>query len=386
MLPWSIHHFIKKTDELNLTESSLKYLTDQLKLTNQYGLRNVFTLKDLAGQTNISYNFLRAIVGRKIRCYRELEINKKSGGKRTINIPSEKLDKVQKWISKYILSNINVHHCAYAYRKHYSIKDCALQHCCAHWIITMDIKDFFNNIYEDKIYKIFVDYGYNHLISFELARLCSLVDEMTETIEFDSDSEIRKNSKYSISHYNYLIQGHLPQGASSSPLLSNIVMYDIDEEIFKFCNDNNLVYTRYSDDLIFSSSDKNFTQENILLLKKKVKNILGENGFKLNNNKFSIQSPRSRKCVLGLLVDTEEPRATKHFRENVFSLLKSACKDVRKCYRQYKNNNPSKKYLSKNSFKKMIDGYMNYLHDVDFKRWEKNINIYENIQWMNLYT
>ncbi len=367
MTPWPTH--IYRIKSAHLHESRRIALLQQISDTNQHGLPPILTLKHLSLLTHTNYRFLRGIVGRKVLCYKSIKIKKKnSRGKRTIHIPFFQLEKLQKWIDRYLLANIPIHHRAFAYRSGYSIKDCALQHCGARWIVKIDIKHFFESISEPMVYNIFRECGYGELISFELTRLCTYAEYNEDDIACDA------SEKYSISLYNSNATGVVVQGASSSPRLSNIVMRDIDEKIFQYCIQNNVVYTRYSDDLIFSSSDNNFCRDSAFLLKKYIYSILKEHNFTPNENKFSIISPGGRKLVLGLLVDREQPRLTPEFKEKIKQHLYFLNKNV-------DIHRKRMKFKTIPGLKNHIDGLMNYIHDIDEDFHKKILVKYQAITW-----
>ncbi len=112
-------------------------------------------------------------------------------------------------------------------------------------------------------------------------------------------------------------EGHLPQGASTSGFLSNLVMMSFDEILSSFCNKNGLTFTRYSDDIVISSKSENFSRPKALEIISFVQKLCEVNGFTLNRQKTRILSPGSRKFVLGLLVDGNQLRLGKFEKQNI---------------------------------------------------------------------
>lgn len=86
------------------------------------------------------------------------------------------------------------------------------------------------------------------------------------------------------------LNGSLPQGACTSPMMSNIIMARIDQRITKYCQIFNVRYTRYADDLLFSSKEFNFKSKKWFL--KKIKYILSSRKFKLNYSKIKFAEER----------------------------------------------------------------------------------------------
>lgn len=109
--------------------------------------------------------------------------------------------------------------------------------------------------------------------------------------------------------------GFLPQGAPTSPDLANLVMRAFDERTAELAAQSGLVYSRYADDLIFSTRNRSqFTRVHAKSFIHSIYNELTQIGFEANRTKTTICPPRARKIVLGLLVDRDTPRLTKQFR------------------------------------------------------------------------
>ncbi|TGN09656.1 hypothetical protein EHS11_11215 [Leptospira ilyithenensis] len=98
----------------------------------------------------------------------------KSGGLRWIYIPNPQLNSLQYWIQKNILATRTPHFASQAYTKGNSVKKNASIHCNSEWMVKIDIKNFFESISELKLYKVFLNLGYSKLVSFCLARICTV--------------------------------------------------------------------------------------------------------------------------------------------------------------------------------------------------------------------
>jgi len=110
--------------------------------------------------------------------------------------------------------------------------------------------------------------------------------------------------------------GHLPQGAPTSPMLSNLVVRKLDEELEAIAVSSGWEYTRYADDICFSTtgdSDHAACRRIIGATSK----LMGKHGLSPNSSKTKISGPGSRKIVLGLLADTESPRLTRQFKAGI---------------------------------------------------------------------
>lgn len=205
--------------------------------------------------------------------YRKYSIPKKNGKLRFINEPLPSLKEIQKWILDNILNNIPISAYAKAYTFNRGIKDHVKYHKNQKSVLTLDIENFFNNITSDKVEKLFIDKGYSPLVSNLLSRLCTL-----------------NNS--------------LPQGAPTSPRISNILMLSFDNEISNYCKPKlidgktvQIKYTRYADDLAFSGE---FEMEDITKL---VNRELKKLGLNLNKDKTIEKRENQQQIISGIVVN-----------------------------------------------------------------------------------
>ena len=172
-------------------------------------------------------------------------------------------------------------------------------------MIKADLSDFFHSIDEIQVNSFFVSLGYPKLISFEMSRICTRVLSRS-----DQSSSTRD---YSINKYQPMRLGVLPQGAPTSGCLANRVLLDVDSELEELATSNQLVYTRYADDIVLSGRT-NFDRAAAHQVFVSLRSIVERSGYKLNEAKTKIVGPGSAKYVLGLLVLDDHvalPRAFK---------------------------------------------------------------------------
>ena len=222
--------------------------------------------------------------------------------------------KLQRWINKYILILQKVHPCSFAFSPGSSIVKCAARHTGAKWLVKMDITNFFGSISEIQVYRVFSELGYQPLVSFELARITTCITRGSIRVQMPQWRSHKENM--AIREYSYPVIGHLPQGAPTSPMLSNLVMKEHDGIIKDIASNYSVIYTRYSDDMTFSTRGK-FSRSKALKLVATIRNHLERSGFYLNKRKTVIVSPGARKIVLGLNVDGSVPRLPREFRDNL---------------------------------------------------------------------
>ncbi|MBA5686319.1 reverse transcriptase family protein [Rugamonas apoptosis] len=316
---WSPRHYLEQGRLQKQPSAVLAVAVEQIKRLQAHNppLPPILTLKHLAKVTKVRKAKLECFVERIAPevSYKRFNIKKRTSGYRKISIPEPDLMKVQAWISQNILQLPSVHSASKAFRKHDSILKCAEVHCGAKWMIKIDIADFFGSITEIQAYRVFKDLGYNPLISFHMARICT--DLIPKSQKYKMQAWQIFENKYSITEYhNKNNFGRLPQGAPTSPLLSNLVMLRLDKTIAELAEKQGLRYTRYSDDITFSTKG-DYSRKQAVEFVASVSALLKADGLYLNRKKTVIVPPGSRKIVLGLLTDREYPNLTKEFKEKL---------------------------------------------------------------------
>lgn len=220
--------------------------------------------------------------------YRSYEISKKNGGFRMISEPLPSLKEIQRWILDNILTQIDVSVYAKAYIKKKSIKDNARFHKRQKIVLSLDVEKFFDSITSDKIYELFLNFGYEKDVVVMLTNLCCL-------------------------------DGCLPQGAPTSPMLSNIILKDFDNTVAKFTKKKKIRYTRYADDMTFSGD---FNAGEVISF---VKSKLYELGLRLNEEKTRTRKSWQSQEVTGIVVNQKMqlPKSVrKKIRQEVYYIKK----------------------------------------------------------------
>lgn len=285
-------------------------------------LEPILTLGHLAQLAQTDYALLRAIASRRFNDpYKVFRIKKRPSSDeerrfRVICVPDPQLMQTQRWLAQRVLAHGTPHDASFAYAPGSKIIDAARQHCEARWLIKLDIKNFFESISEIDVYRVFRELGYQALVSFEMARLCTRLG--TETLARMRSRWRAAGQKYNaVPEYRRFRLGHLPQGAPTSPMLANMAVRSLDQRITSLALELGLTYTRYADDLALSTKAKMFSRENAQHVIKSVYRIIGTEGFSPNVTKTALISPGARKIVLGLLVNGKVPRLSREFRQTL---------------------------------------------------------------------
>ena len=133
-------------------------------------------------------------------------------------------------------------------------------HCGCKWLVKVDVMQFFESISERQVYRVFLRLGYEPLVAFEAARVCTRLTNTGRRFTRHRWRNIFAPTRYSIEHYRSARVGNLPQGAPTSPMLSNLVVWHLDEELTQLAAVKGMVYTRYADDLLFSTASAQYSR------------------------------------------------------------------------------------------------------------------------------
>lgn len=255
-------------------------------------------------------------------------------------MPSEELMYVQRKIKEVILENIDIHMAAYGFRKERSIIDNAQIHLNQEMLLNIDLKDFFPSVTSKRIYYVF------HKICKYDTKVSSC---LTKLVTF---------------------HGKLPQGAPTSPILSNIVSYMLDIRLYNLAKKMDLQYTRYADDITFSGKKEKVN----IFLYHMVEQIIEENGFTLNKNKTRFAGKGARQEVTGLIVNNKQvsiPKSyIKEIRKEIYYIQKYGLKSHRE-YVGFKNK----------SYKEHLLGKILYVRKINFQKGEELLEKYNQIDW-----
>lgn len=239
--------------------------------------------------------------------YSSFRIPKRSGGTRIIHAPDKLTAKAQRLILYRLLAKLPVHPCATGFRPGMSIVDNARPHVGKDVVVRMDIRDFFPATRSKKIIRSMRRLGWNRPAAKWIANACT-------------------------------IDGRLPQGAPTSPALSNIVNYRLDARLHGLANAMGADYTRYADDITFSVSQAAYEEamangrgrldirSNTMIvpyaydfsgipriLVHSTRHILEDEGYKANRKKTRILRQHQRQMVTGIIVNEKLniPRETR---------------------------------------------------------------------------
>lgn len=234
--------------------------------------------------------------------YRRFQIAKRSGGMRSIWAPLPKLKAAQRWILREIVEHLPVHGAAHGFLPGRSILTNAQQHTGAEAILTVDLKDFFPTITWRRVKGVFRKAGYREQIATLLALLCT--EAPREEVQDGDESLLIA-----------LGPRCLPQGAPTSPGLSNTVALRLDRRLSGLARKAGWRYTRYADDLTFSRPLGAKGELALGPLLGGIHRFVADEGFAVNPKKTRVARTGRRQAVTGLIVNGEAaprtPRAVR---------------------------------------------------------------------------
>jgi len=241
---------------------------------------------------------LSRLIARAPHTYKVYSIPKKSGGTRTVAQPAKETKYVQYWLINNIFNKLPVHSCATAYQTNASIKDNASRHKQNSYLSKFDFKDFFPSIKENDLIAHFSKHLAHYFSGEEfktMARLSCISGVVTSEL-------------------------YLSIGAPTSPILSNSVMFDFDRAIDTWCKARNISYTRYADDLTFSTNEKNISAEIEPAVCEIIK-ALDYPRLTLNNKKTIHVSKKHQRRVTGVIINNEGDLSIGRSRKRMISAL-----------------------------------------------------------------
>ncbi|MCP4438315.1 MAG: RNA-directed DNA polymerase [Aureispira sp.] len=248
------------------------------------------SLNDLARQLRIAVPVLKQIAERPQ--YKQFFIAKQNGQKRLIETPVYKLKQLQRQLAFSLQCAYHIVRpkCAYGFilaaaddTQTRNIYSNAQQHLQSKWVLSIDLQHFFHTIPTERIYMLFrrTPFDFTKNMARCLSKLCTY-------------------------------QNRLPMGAPTSPVLSNWVCLALDHELQALADKNNLTYTRFADDMTFSSNRKIKTK-----LINEIRNIVSDQKFQLNEHKTKLVRTIDEPEITGLIIKRGKPDISEQYIKDI---------------------------------------------------------------------
>ena len=220
--------------------------------------------------------------------YVQFQVPKKSGGERTLSAPHRTLAGAQRWILVNLVGKLPAEPCAHGFTRGRSILSNACEHVGRAVVVNMDLKDFFPTITFPRVRRVFQRLGYSPAAATVLGLLCTECLRRPEVV--DGQTRYRATGPRA-----------LPQGACTSPGLSNQVARRLDRRLAGLAARMGLAYTRYADDLTFSGDEGLAGRLGYLMAR--VRHIAADEGFTVNEGKTRVLRRNTAQEVTGLTVN-----------------------------------------------------------------------------------
>jgi hypothetical protein len=230
----------------------------------------------LQKQTGLSPSQIERYAATASKRYKTYPIEKRTGGYRVISQPSRPIKALQRWLINDLFSQFPIHDCATAYSKGSSIRENAVRHVNSNFTLHADFQSFFPSFYGSHV-KDFLEIKCSQ---FKIALSAGDISFVRRIVS--------RNEALTI-------------GAPSSPIVTNTLMYDFDQLISDWCNEREIIFTRYADDMYFSSIS-NSSLADVLAQLAAITKQYPFADLKLNNEKTAFLSRRYRRSVTGLII------------------------------------------------------------------------------------
>jgi retron-type reverse transcriptase len=232
--------------------------------------------------------------------YVRFTVPKKSGGTRNLFAPMPELAAAQEWILRNILDNVPTHDAAHGFVRGRSTLTNATPHVGRAVVVNTDLENFFPTITFPRVRGVFRQLGYSPAAATIFALLCT--------------ESPRRGATYAGQPFHVATGPRgLPQGACTSPALSNLAARRLDSRLAGIAKKLGYAYTRYADDMTFSFAGEGGASEaKVGYLLARVRHITQDEGFAVNEPKTRVLKPAARQSVTGIVVNERPgvPRPT----------------------------------------------------------------------------
>lgn len=245
----------------------------------------------IAKDTGLTPDYIRKIIRSANYRYKLYNIPKRKGGFREVAHPSSTLKLLQRWVAENIFNHLPIHKAVFSYRSGICIKELADIHKKNNFLLRIDFKDFFPSISARDI-AYFLKKNYEILPH-------SL-----------SDADIKTVGLIVCKDNNLII------GSPSSPVISNVILYDFDNQCDKMAQNKDVIYSRYADDIYFSTDTPDVLDKIYREFQDELHKLRSPKLF-INKDKTILSSKKRRRIITGLVLTSDNKvsvgRAQKRF-------------------------------------------------------------------------
>lgn len=327
----------------------------------------LFSIPHLAMEIGMESGYINYLIWSRENQYIFFLLQKKNkeAAPREIMAPKEQLKYIQRWININILQKAKFNDYIKGFVPGSSILQNAKVHSGAKYILKIDLLKFFDCIDQKKVYGIFRMFGYVKNLAWDFAKLCTAEHRYSYWQSFNEDD---------FSILKEYISGNpavLPQGAPTSPLIANLVASRLDKRLGQLALKRGVKYSRYADDLCFSSNLRGQIPSISFLSK-----IIEEEGFFINREKVKFLKRGGKQYVTGLSV-TNGVSVEKKKRRQVFTHLYFANKYGIKSHL----SKLKKAGFKKDNYQNWLLGNISYQYSINNEVGTKMFELFNKINW-----
>ncbi|WP_293875650.1 reverse transcriptase family protein [Flavobacterium sp.] len=377
-MSFPFEQFIIQAKEQNKSPEFIDACLAYGKNLQEKELPVIFSLEHLAMQIGIQSSYLRNLIGDdnrniiyhneyKYQRYNYFKLKKRDGKFREIMSPSKDLKYIQKWILVNIISKYPLSESCKGFRKNISIAHNAKVHENSEVILKVDLLKFYDTITEKRVYGLFKSLGYVSNLAYSFAKITTAKHRYSYWDDFDENSkEILKD----------LIENRpaiLPQGAPTSPMISNILATKMDYRFEALARKLNFNYSRYADDLTFS-----IKKEGKLPSLKLITTIIANEGFFINTKKTKYMKKGCKQYVTGLTT-SNGVNVSKEYRKEISEHI-YYCRKFGVNGHLERRLNEFPKY-NNIKFHNWLYGHMCFIKSINEKASKKMLKNFNKINW-----
>jgi retron-type reverse transcriptase len=331
----------KINNNVEIDDCKKNFYIDLIDRLNRMDLPIIFNSYHFSNILGINWELFKEIITEPEKFYHHFSISKKnSTKKRNINSPNQTLDNIHRFIKNNILDKIKISSSAHGFIKGKSILTNAKTHLNQEIILNMDLENFFPSISSNRVFNIFKN-------------ICGYDDDMSHCL-----------SKLVMYHNG------LPQGACTSPVISNIVCYKLDYRLENFAKIYNIKYTRYADDLTFSGSYRFLN----VYFKNFVEKIIVDEGFNINHSKSRFNGKSRRQIITGLVINNNNISIPKEYIRRIRQELFYIDKYGYELHKSHEN-------IMNKFYKDHLLGKIGFVMSINKLQGIKLFDAYNKIKW-----
>ena len=266
----------------------------------QDSFRQLAHPEDIARMLDVEYRSLNYWIYRtpESKRYKRFIIPKKSGGPRCIDAPTKNIKILQQKLNQVLQTVYTPKPSVHGFAQERNVRTNAQKHVGKRWVLNVDLEDFFHSINFGRVRGMFMGKPYDlpQGVATVLAHLCCF-------------------------------QRRLPQGAPTSPIISNMICAQMDSQLQQLARANHSTYSRYADDMTFSTNLRGFPRDlafvnelGQLRLGQKLTDTITRNGFAVNEEKVWLMGRNRRQEVTGVTVN-EFPNLPRKFTNQIRAML-----------------------------------------------------------------